>query len=236
MSSWYSWHQIDGHCPQRQSCGRPRGERGYPAGLPAHQLAQRGCGQGLCGYRGRLSGGVQNWCCPSLWAVFQGPPGARSKTKESFQPSHLSHEIYFNLTLAFFQKGTFGGQFRSKLCCLCSSTCWLAMKHRAAKHSRHTECQAAFQGNAWAASAPDPTSGRRVPASQGRTVPTRPQRGEAYLCGRWGANMRDPQPLQKGQKWPVKQPRRWTAMANSPPRANVNAPARPPLHIGYFVY
>lgn len=46
---------------------------------------------------------------------------------------------------------TFGGQFHSKLCCLCSSTCWLAMKHQAAKQSSLTACQAAFQGNAWAA-------------------------------------------------------------------------------------
>lgn len=83
-----------------------------------------------------------SWLLP-CW----GPPGARRKMKESY----LSHEIYLNLTLAFFQTGTFGGQFYSKLCCLCSSTCWLAMKHQAAKQSRHTACQAAFQGNAWAA-------------------------------------------------------------------------------------
>lgn len=77
----------------------------------------------------------------------QGPSRARRKTEESY----LSCEIYLNLTLAFFQKGTFRGQFHSKLCCLCSSTCWLATKHQAAKQSRHTACQAAFQGNAWAA-------------------------------------------------------------------------------------
>lgn len=70
-------------------------------------------------------------------------------SQEQDKESYLSREIY--LSLAFFQKGTFGGQFHSKLCCLCSSTCWLAMKHQAAKQSRHTACQAAFQGNAWAA-------------------------------------------------------------------------------------
>lgn len=154
-----------------------------------------------------------------------GPPGARRKMKESY----LSHEIYLNLTLAFFQTGTFGGQFHSKLCCLCSSTCWLSMKHQAAKQSRHTACQAAFQGNAWAA-------WPQSHASQSRTVSTHPLRGETYHCEWWGSDTRDPQPSQKRKKWFAKKLRRWTAMANSPSRANVNEPVQPPVHIRYFVY
>lgn len=161
-------------------------------------------------------------------------PGARLKRASSLATSVMNSTLIW--PLLFSKKGTFGGQFHSKLCCLCSSLCWLAMKHQAAKHSRHIACQAAFQGNAWAASAPIPRRGAEFLHPRTGQCPHAHRGERLYLCERWGANRWDPQPLRKGQKWPVKQPRRWTAIANCPPQANVSAPARPPLHIGYFVY
>lgn len=124
---------------------------------------------------------IPSWSCPSFWAAgfaMLGATGARRKTKENYP----SHEIYLTLTLAFFQKGTFGGQFHSKLCCLCSSTRWLAMKHQAAKQSRHTACQAASQGNAWAAW---PQSHARVQSScipEQDSVHTPTERRDFPLC------------------------------------------------------
>lgn len=134
----------------------------YPVGLPAHRLAQRSCGQGWRRRGGWLPGVSKAGLAllfgqsPSWPLSSRGhlEPGARLKRASSLATSVMRFTLIW--PLLFFQKGTFGGQFHSKLCCLCSSTCWLATKHRAAKRSRHTACQAAFWGDAWATSAPIP--------------------------------------------------------------------------------
>lgn len=170
-----------------------------PMGLPGHWLSQRSCAEGWHGHRGWMTGvSPPDLALPfgQLAFAMLGPPRGRRKTKESF----FSHEIYLNLTLDFFQTGTFEGQFHSKLCCLCSSTCWLAMKHQAAKQRSTLHAKQLSRAMPELCD-PNPMPGHRVPASQSRTVSTHPQRGETYHCVGQGSGTQDTQSLQKGKKY-----------------------------------
>lgn len=148
MSNWHNchvtdrcnWHQINACYPHRPSCAGMV----YPTGLPAHWLAQRGCGQGWWGHTVWLPGGPKMSLPFFLGSLPAGlccarghlEPGSRLKQASSLATTIVRFALIW--PLLSLQKGTFEGQFHCKWCCLCSSTCWLAMKHQAAKHSRHT--------------------------------------------------------------------------------------------------